>query len=101
MEAGLVLVNISRWPKSYVRLYLGVRCKKCHVPILFALDRSEGMPDGPPLAAGKLVLTCTLDKCRHQADYTAAAISRFQKQPGNPNEAEKDNESSKSRKHKR
>lgn len=83
--------------------YLGVRCQKCHVPILFALDRSEGAGDGPPPPAGKLVLTCPLDKCRHQADYTAAAVSRFQKQPANqnPNETGRDNESRKSRKHKR
>jgi hypothetical protein len=84
-----------------VRWYLGVRCKKCGVPILFALDRSEGMEGGMPPAAGKLVLTCTLDNCRHQADYTAAAVSRFQKQQANPNQTGRDNESAKNRKHKR
>ena len=84
-----------------MRWYLGVRCRKCRVPILFALDGSEGAGDGPPPSVGKLVLTCTLDKCRHQADYTAAAVARFQKQPANPGETERDNESSKSRKHKR
>src|SRR6267378_2111201 len=96
-------VNISRWPKANMHWYLGVRCHKCRVPILFARDRSEGEVDVPPPPAGKLVLTCPMDTCRHQADYTASTVARFQKQPadGNPNETEKNNESSKSRKHKR
>jgi hypothetical protein len=83
--------------------YLGVRCQKCHTPILFARDNSEGERDVPPPPAGKLILTCPLDKCRHRADYTAAAVSRFQKQPVNakPNETERDNEGSKGRKLKR
>src|SRR5262249_53114748 len=37
---GRILMNIPRWPKvADMRWYLGVRCQKCHVPILFALDR--------------------------------------------------------------
>jgi hypothetical protein len=76
--------------------YLGVRCKKCRTPILFALDRSEGEGKGQPLLAGKLVLTCPLEKCRHQADYTGARLSRFLKQQGKPNEIGKNNESGKS-----
>jgi hypothetical protein len=78
-----------------MRWYLGVRCQKCHLPILFALDRSEGVGKSHPLSAGKLVLTCPLDNCRHQADYTGAAISRFQKQPANPNETARNRESGK------
>jgi hypothetical protein len=38
------------------------------VPILFALDRAEGAGKRQPVSAGKLVLTCPLDNCRHQAD---------------------------------
>ena len=34
-------VHISRWPKAD-HWYLGVRCRKCRMPILFALDRREG-----------------------------------------------------------
>jgi hypothetical protein len=70
------------------------------MPILFALDRTEGAKEGQPVSAGKLVLTCTLDECRHQADYTAADVSRFQKMPGKPNEIGRNNESGKSRKRK-
>jgi hypothetical protein len=46
-----------------------------------ALDRSEG--EGKPAhSGGKLVLTCPTAECRHQADYSSASVSRFQKQPG-------------------
>jgi hypothetical protein len=93
-------LNISRWPKADLRWYLGVRCQKCHLPILFALDHSEGEGKRQPLSAGKLVLTCPLDSCRHQADYTGAAVSRFQKQPGKPNETGRNDESVKTRKQK-
>jgi len=65
---------------------------------LFALDRSEGVGKRQPLSSGKLVLTCPLDNCGHQADYTDAAVSRFQKQPGKPDETGK-RESGKSGKH--
>lgn len=94
-------MNISQWPKAEMRWYLGVRCKKCHVPILFALDRGEALGATQPPDARKLVLTCTLEKCRHQADYTAAAVSRFQKQPGEPEKAARVPETGKGRKHKR
>jgi hypothetical protein len=59
-----------------MRWFLGVRCKKCKSPILFALDRSGG--EGELAAPGKLVLTCSKEKCRNQADYSGAKISRFQ-----------------------
>ncbi len=72
-------MNISRWPKTDTRWYLGVRCSKCRVPILFALDHSEGLGERQPPPADKLVLTCPLEKCGHRADYTSAAVARFQK----------------------
>jgi len=71
------------------------------MPILFALDASEGAGKRQSLSAGNLVLTCPLENCRHQADYTGAVVSRFQKQPGKPNETGRNNESNKSPKHKR
>jgi hypothetical protein len=71
-------VTGSQWSKSGdTRWYLGVRCRKCKTPILFGLDRSEGSGDMAP--AGKLVLTCSKPTCRHQADYSGAKVSRFQK----------------------
>jgi hypothetical protein len=85
-------MKISQWPKADLQWYLGVRCKKCKAPILFALDRTEGTGEGAPMSAGKLVLTCASEKCKHQADYSAAAVSRFQKQPEKPNETRKMNE---------
>jgi hypothetical protein len=88
---------ISQWPKADTRWYLGVRCKKCRAPILFALDHSDGSGDGPP-TAGKLVLTCALEKCRHQADYTTSAVSRFRKQPDKATEANKENAKGRNRK---
>jgi hypothetical protein len=91
-------VNTSFQRSKDTRWYLGVRCHKCYEPILFALDRSEGTAESTPPSAGKLVLTCTTEQCRHRADYTAAPVSRFQKQPADP--MEKNNES-KSGKHKR
>jgi len=93
-------VNISQWPKTDMRWYLGVRCRKCQKPILFALDRTEGTGEGETVSAGKLVLTCTLDKCKHQADYSGAAVSRFQKK-GSSTETRRNDESGKGRKHKR
>jgi len=59
------------------RWYLGVRCRKCEAPILFALDHSDG--ETQPAAAGKLLLTCGRAECRHKADYSTAKVSRFQK----------------------
>lgn len=93
-------MNISRWSSIDLRWYLAVRCEKCQVPILFALDRSEGAEERQPPPAGKLVLTCTLDKCKHKADYTTAAVLRFQKQPGATNETRSKNEGSKDRQRK-
>jgi hypothetical protein len=83
-------MHISGWPKSDNRLYLGVRCLKCGIPILFALDHSE--QGSQPAPAMKLVLTCSQAECRHQADYSAAAISRFRKpdatnEPGGSDES--------------
>jgi len=70
-------VHISKWPKADTNWYLGVRCRKCRTPILFALDRSEGGQQFTPLA--KLVLTCSQAMCGYQADYSMARVSRFQK----------------------
>jgi len=69
------------------RWYLGVLCRKCRQPILFALDHNDGSMSEAPASAGKLVLTCALEKCRHRDDYTSAAVSRFQKQPERAEEA--------------
>jgi hypothetical protein len=93
-------VNVS-WHKSADKQwYLGVRCQRCRLPILFAVDRSEGIGKAQPPSPGKLVLTCTLDTCRHRADYTTAAVSRFQKDPVKPSDP-RINVESKSRKRKR
>ena len=72
-------MHISPRYKVDTKWYLGVRCRKCGAPILFALDHSDG--ELQPVPAGKLLLTCPLEECRHQADYSTAAISRFQKGP--------------------
>jgi hypothetical protein len=75
-------VNISPWPKTDQRKYLGVRCKKCKLPILFAIDHSEGADaETRSSPAGKLFLTCPLDTCGFQADYTGTTISSFHKDP--------------------
>jgi len=78
------LMRISQWSKVDTNWYLGVRCHKCETPILFALDRGGAAVE--PGRAGKLVLTCSLAECRHQSDYSTAAVSRFQKQPAVLNE---------------
>jgi hypothetical protein len=70
-------MRISHWAKLDMRWYLGVLCQKCSAPILFGLDHSEG--EAQPTAAGKLLLTCAVTGCRHQADYSNAIVSRFQK----------------------
>jgi hypothetical protein len=72
-------LRISQWPKGDAKWYLGVLCQKCRAPILFALDHGEGQVMPPPVA--KLVLTCSLEECRHRADYSNAAVARYQKQP--------------------
>jgi hypothetical protein len=85
------------WAKPDAQWYLGVRCRKCQLPILFGLDRTDG--EGQPVSTWKLVLTCTVDNCKHQADYTAAAVSRFQK-PQASHEPGRTREDSKGRKQK-
>jgi hypothetical protein len=70
-------MNISRWPKSDTRWYLGVKCQKCRSPILFALDQSEG--GNQPLGPRRLFLTCQNLECRHQDDYSSANVARYQK----------------------
>ena len=84
-------MRISQWPKSVeAKWYLGVKCQKCRTPILFALDRTEG--EGRPAPPAKLFLTCPQAECKHQADYSAAAVSRFKKGPDAPNETKKGDE---------
>ena len=83
-------MNVAYKSKIDLRWYLAVRCEKCKVPILFALDRGDGEENRPPPSAEKLVLTCTLEACKHKADYTTAAILRFQKPAGTINKPRKD-----------
>ena len=90
-------MKISQWPKADLQWYLGVRCKKCRTPILFALDRSEGTGESTT-TAGRLFLTCPLEKCKHQADYSGAPVARFQKTPESAADAKKAPESAKARK---
>jgi hypothetical protein len=59
---------------------------------LFALDHTEGTGQSAPVSTGKLVLTCAVEDCKYQGDYTAAAVSRFQKQPAPPVKAAKKQE---------
>jgi hypothetical protein len=86
-------MRISRWSKVDARWYLGVHCRECETPILFALDHSEG--EVQPAPAGKLLLTCGKAECRHRADYSKATVLRFQKptpalnETGSPYEARK------------
>jgi hypothetical protein len=70
-------MRISNWPKVDTRWYLGVHCRRCKTPILFALDHSNG--ETQPFSAEKLFLTCSSADCKHQADYSAAEVLRFQK----------------------
>ena len=77
-------MRIAHWSKVDARWYLGVRCRKCEAPILFALDHSEG--EAQPAPAGKLILTCSRAECGHRADYSTARVSRFQKPLRAPNE---------------
>jgi hypothetical protein len=72
-------MRISHWPKTDSKWYLGVHCRKCNTPILFALDHSDGAIQ--PAPSRTLLLTCSVAGCRHQADYSTATVSRFQKQP--------------------
>jgi len=67
-----------RW-SSAAQWYLGVRCQKCRTPILFAVDRSDGHEGSTAQRPATLVLTCTVDTCKHKADYTNSAVLRLQK----------------------
>jgi hypothetical protein len=88
-------VSSYSWSRTDTRWYLAVRCEKCELPITFGLDHSEDAKESLP--AAKLVLTCTVDNCRHRADYTTAAVLRFQKHPAVANETRSKNESGKNR----
>src|SRR2546426_7340394 len=59
-----VLMRIVQWSKVDARWYLGVLCRKCEAPILFALDHSEG--EAKPARAEKLLLTCSRAECGHK-----------------------------------
>jgi hypothetical protein len=77
-------VNIQ-WSRPEERWYLGVRCRKCHSPILFAVDHSDGIEASQTPSAGTLVLTCTIEDCKHKANYTNAVVLRLQKSPADLN----------------
>lgn len=62
------------------KLYFGVICKHCGVPILFGVDISEG--NSPMSRAVKLILTCAATECGLQADYDGAPVSRYRKNSG-------------------
>jgi hypothetical protein len=76
----------TSWPRPDERWYLGVSCRKCRSPILFAVDYSEGVQDRRAPPPDILVLTCNANACRHKADYTGAAVSRLQKSPTDVNQ---------------
>jgi hypothetical protein len=84
-------MNVSFRSRIDLRWYLAVRCEKCQVPILFALDRAEGAEERQPPLTEKLVLTCSLESCKHKGNYTTAAVLRFQKPPGAAHKPNKDN----------
>jgi len=72
----------TQWSRTDQRWYLSVRCRKCHSPILFAVDHSDGSQGGTETQpSAMLVLTCTIDECKHRADYTDAVVIRLQKSP--------------------
>ena len=73
-------MNIQ-WSRTDQRWYLGVHCRKCHSPILFAVDNSDGIQGPQTQPSAMLVLTCTIDGCKHKADYTGAVVLRLQKSP--------------------
>ena len=98
-QAGISFVNVSSWPKADKQWYLGVRCRRCHLPILFAVDRSGGIGKAQAPSAERLVLTCTQETCRHRADYTTTVVFRFQKEPFKPNETSDGEGKSRKRKH--
>jgi hypothetical protein len=92
-------VNIQ-WARTDQRWYLGVRCRKCHSPILFAVDHSEGVQGRQTPPPATLVLTCTIDKCKYKADYTGAVVLRLQKSPADVKETIRSTTSGKSGKRK-
>ena len=92
-------MNIQ-WSRTEERWYLGVRCRRCHSPILFAVDHSDGSQGTQSAPAGTLVLTCTIDDCRHKADYTGAVVLRLQKSPADLNKTIRITTSGKSGKYK-
>jgi hypothetical protein len=71
----------TQWFRTDQRWYLGVNCRRCDSPILFAVDYSENGQNAQTPPAGKLVLTCTIGDCKHKADYTGAVVLRLQKLP--------------------
>ncbi len=83
-----ILMRIAQWSKVDARWYLGVHCRKCETPILFALDHSAG--EAQPPAPRKLLLTCSRAECQHRADYSNATVSRFQKPARAANETGRD-----------
>ena len=77
---AIIAMQLSGPPRSLdKRWYLGVLCRRCKAPILFARDFTEGQNE--PVRSAKLVLTCGEPDCGHKADYSKAKISRFQKMP--------------------
>lgn len=69
-------MNTWRGSKTDDRWYLGVLCRACRAPILFALDRSDGNTVPPP---AKLFLTCSEAGCGERGDYSKSAVKRYQK----------------------
>ena len=90
-------MRFSPSAKADARWYLGVRCLQCLAPILFAVDHG-GAPQEFMPSSRKLVLTCSAEKCRHRADYTAEKVLRFQKTQAS--EIEKNHDPGKDRKQK-
>jgi len=68
--------------KTDDRWYMGVECRHCHAPILFARD--SGTDRGPMVQLNRLVLTCPEDECGHQDDYSRSPIVRLQKSADKP-----------------
>ena len=85
-------MKISNWSRIDLRWYLGVPCRKCQLPILFARDHTEASEELQRRPTGKLVLTCTLDECNYRADYTDSPVFRFKKPQNlvNPNKGNKE-----------
>jgi hypothetical protein len=71
-------MRISHWSKVDTRWYLGVLAGNAKRQFYLLSTRATG--EVRPSPAGKLLLTCPPAECRHQADYSAATVSRFQKE---------------------